>query len=203
MINKSFSILMLLSLAACSAGRPAAPSPLPSLVPSPTSTPDAAAAEESAVYAAALHAIYPAAMYVLMATTDLGYHRDSVMARLDCLGDCLEDGGRVCSDETVASFKDRNAAAYPMQAGINLGVPHALMTREELNALTGWKAFYERYPLAIGIYTLSRVGFDAAFDQALVFVDFESDGTVDGKFILLEKVNGVWNAVSTSTAYLS
>jgi hypothetical protein len=57
----------------------------------------------------------------------------------------------------------------------------------------GWQLFYEQYPDAPGITTLSRVGFNYAFDQALVYVGTLSHYLAGaGYYVLLKKVNGSW-----------
>jgi hypothetical protein len=57
----------------------------------------------------------------------------------------------------------------------------------------GWQLFYEQYPDAPGITTLSRVSFNNTFDQALVYVGTLSHWLAGaGYYVLLKKDNGAW-----------
>jgi hypothetical protein len=57
----------------------------------------------------------------------------------------------------------------------------------------GWQLFYEQYPGTPGITTISQVGFNVNFDQALVYVGTMSHWLAGaGYFMLLNKVNGAW-----------
>jgi len=77
--------------------------------------------------------------------------------------------------QTSDSFRVRNDAAYPVRPDMDLGSGYALLSLGEKSQIfsqnrDGWQLFYEQYPNAPGITTLSRVGFDDALDQALVYV---------------------------------
>jgi hypothetical protein len=57
----------------------------------------------------------------------------------------------------------------------------------------GWEMFYSRHPDTPGITSVSRVGFNAAMDQALVYIGTESHWLAGaGYYVLMKKVDGVW-----------
>ena len=82
---------------------------------------------------------------------------------------------------------------------MDLGGPYTLLSQASKNQIfsqnqSGWDIFYNHYPQAPGITTLSRVGFDAALDQALVYIGTQSNWLAgSGYYILLKKVNGAWS----------
>jgi hypothetical protein len=99
---------------------------------------------------------------------------------------------------TVDSFRSRNEAAHPFPPDLDLGVPYSLLSQDQRNQIfgqnqSGWEVFYANYPNSPGITTLSRAGFNAAFDQALVYVGTQSNWLAGaGYYILMKKVNGAW-----------
>ena len=152
-------------------------------------------AEEQAVYAALIQAMFPAKMVVLMNTTATG------VAGNDNTDQTLQyvlKNMHAVSTQTTDSFKARNASAGPLHGDMQLGVPYALLSQDEVTSIfsmnqDGWQVFYERYPDARGILTFSRVGFDAALDQALVYVGNQNQALAgSGHYLLLKKVDGAW-----------
>jgi len=178
-------IFLALALAAC-AGRP---------VPSPTPPPGLMDGEQQAVYAAALQKLYPASNYVIMdttATSPIG-----VDDTASILGRILQEM-RAVDQKTADSFQLRNEKTWPVPAGMDLGSTYALISQAEMKQLfsqnqNGWQIFYEQHPGAPGITSVSRVGFNDRFDQALVYIGTLSHPLAgEGFIVLLEKVNGTW-----------
>ncbi len=99
----------------------------------------------------------------------------------------------------MLSFRNRNDAAYPISPDMNIGGPYTLLSqagRQQIFGVnqSGWEIFYERYPQAPGITTLSRVGLNSSLDQALVYIGTQSNWLIgSGYYILLKKVDGAWN----------
>jgi len=60
-----------------------------------------------------------------------------------------------------------------------------------------WAAFHEAFPDAGGIYTLSRVGFDQAGDQALVYLGLETESHTGGWYSLMVKNQNQWRATTS------
>jgi hypothetical protein len=163
-------------------------------MPSPTPSANQVNVEEQAVYAYLLPEMYHNRGYVIMATTATGATGvDNTTQTLDYV---LQNMHAV-APETVDSFKARNDAAYPIRPDMDLGSPYTLLTQAERSRIfgqnqSGWEIFYNRHPQAPGITTLSRVGFNAAFDQALVYIGTQSNWLAgSGYYILLNKVRGL------------
>jgi hypothetical protein len=180
-----FFAFTVLSLAACAA----TPTPVPTLSANQIDV------EEQAVYAALLKQMYSASSFVIMdiTTTDPGGVENTTRT-LDYVLQNLHD----VAPETVDSFRVRNDAADSIRPDMNLGVEYVLLSQAEKNQIfgqnqSGWEIFYNRFPNTPGITTLSRVGFNAALDQALVYLGTQSDWLAGaGDYLLLKKANGVW-----------
>jgi hypothetical protein len=185
MLRKSLFVLLAIVLTACTG------------TPTPISTPsgEQMEAEEQAVYAALLQKLYSASSYVIMDTTatspvgvgDTSTNLDRIMQDM-----------RGVDQETADSFRVRNDAAYPVRPDMDLGSGYFLLSQSEKSKIfsqnqDGWQIFYEQYPDAPGITTLSRAGFNNPGDQALVYVGTMSHWLAGaGYYVLLKKVNGLW-----------
>jgi hypothetical protein len=186
MFKKILFVFLAVVLAACTGGTPA-----------PASTPSAGQmdAEEHAVYTALLQKLYSAPSYVIMDTT---------ATSPGGVGDTASILDRIVQDmhgvdgETADSFRVRNDSAYPVRPDMDLGSGYALLSQGEMSQIfsqnrDGWQLFYEQYPEAPGITTLSRVGFNNTSDQALVYVGTLSHWLAGaGYYVLLKKSNGAW-----------
>jgi hypothetical protein len=182
--------LFLLFIVLCAAGCTSKP------VASPTPSTNQVIEEEQAVYAFLLPKMYHNKGYVIMATTATSATGvDNTAQTLDY---ALQNMHSVAT-ETAGSFKARNDAAYPLRPDMQLGTPYTLLSQAGRNRIfsqnqSGWEIFYNHYPQAPGITTLSRVGFNNTFDQALVYIGTQSNWLAgEGFYILLKKVAGVWS----------
>lgn len=103
--------------------------------------------------------------------------------------------------ETLDNFQLRNAESHPLGDYFNLSVEVVLVSLEETREMfqkgNGWEEFYAMYPFSQGTMTLSRVGFNADMDQALLYVANTSDDSIGaGLYVLFTKENGVWTIQS-------
>jgi hypothetical protein len=185
-----FKNLLLLSFALLVAGCSAKQTSL--------STPpaDQVDVEEQSVYAFLLPKMYRNSDYVIMATTATDISGvDNTSQTLDYV---LKNMHGV-APETVSSFRTRNDAAYPIRPDMDLGSHYTLLSQTERNRIfgqnqSGWEVFYNLYPQAPGITTLSRIGFNTTYDQALVYIGTQSNWLAGaGYYVLLRKGNGVWS----------
>jgi len=185
-MKKIALIVLAILLAACTATPTARPTPSAVDID----------AEEQAVYAALIQAMYPAELYVIMeytATDVIGLSEDidSTLAQ-------VSENMNGLSQEVIKNFKTRNDRSYPLRDDMLLGFEYVLLSQEERNELfainqNGWEMFYNRYPDSPGIITLSRVGFNARLDEALVYIGNQSHWMAGaGYYVLLKKENGLW-----------
>jgi hypothetical protein len=142
-----------------------------------------------------LQKLYSAPNYVLMDTTATGL---GGMEETASTVNRIVQNMRGVNPKTADSFRLRNDSAYPVDPDMDLGSGYVLLSQAEMTQIfsqnrDGWAFFYELHPDAPGITTLSRVGFNDALDQALVYVGTMSHYLAGaGYFVLLQKVNGVW-----------
>lgn len=186
MFKKFIFFFLVVVLTACTGGTP---------VPASTPSAEEFDAEEQAVYAALLYNLYSAASYVIMDTTATGPAG---------VGDTASTLDRIVQDmrgvdqKTADSFRVRNDVAHAVRSDLDLGSAYVLLNQGEMSLIfsqnrDGWQAFYDRYPDASGITTLSRVGFNSTLDQALVYVGTMSNWLAGGGYyVLLKKINGSW-----------
>lgn len=99
--------------------------------------------------------------------------------------------------EILDDFEAKNARSCPL--GDFFDLPAKVMfIGETENIKIFWKGFlwlefFAKYPFAQGIMELSRVGFNAEKNQALVYVGNQEDITAGaGYYVLLAKIDGVW-----------
>ena len=185
-MKKIFLLLLAFLLAACSSKGP---------TPLPTPSISDVDSEEVAVYAALLESMYPDLRLVLTekTATDPGGAENTASVLEHALTQ-LKD----VDPQTAASFQVRNDAQYSLKPDMELGQVYVLLTEENMRQIfninqNGWDVFYADYPGAPGITTLSRVGFNDAMDQALVYVGTQSHWLAGaGYIVLLVKVEGVW-----------
>ncbi len=184
MIKKLVFLLLVLLLATCSNA--------PKLSPTPQVD---VSQEEQAVYAAVLAKLYAAKYYVFLDTTatDPG-GVSNTPERIDYIKKNLHDFDQA----TLDNFLSRNDKAYAVSPDMKLGVSYAVVSQEQVSQFfgqnqDGWETFYKNYPDAPGLTGLSRVGFNADFTQAIVYVGTQSHYLAGaGYYVLLNKVGGVW-----------
>ena len=175
--------------------------------PAPTPSVNQIDIEEQAVYAAVLKQMYTASTYVIMDTTTTGPGGiDNTNQTIDYVLQNLHD----VAQATVTSYRNRNDSAYPILADMDLGASYILLSQDQRNQIfgqnqSGWEVFYNNYPNAPGITALSRVGFDATFDQALVYFGTQSNWLAGaGYYILLKKGDGgVWTIDQKVMSWIS
>jgi len=186
MSKRPIFLLLTFLLAACG-GKPTSGLSTPSA--------DQIKLEEQAVYAVLLKDTYSSSTIVIMDTTSTD--PGGAVGSSSTIGYVLENMHDV-DPSTPENFKVRNDKAYPLAADMDLGVQYILLSQDQRNEMfrqnqSGWEVFYHNYPNSPGITELSRVGFNNALDQALVYVGTQSNYLAGaGYYILLKKVEGTW-----------
>ncbi len=188
--------ILILMLTACGGGKTASPTPAG----------DQAAMQEQAVYTAVLQQVYGATSFVIMDSTATGpVGVDDTDQTLDYVLQNMHD----VDPTTLESFRSNNAATHPVSADMELGVDYIVLTQDQRNQIfdlnqSGWEVFYNNYPDAPGLTTISRVGFNAAFDQALVYVGTQSHYLAGaGYFVLLTRSGETWTVDQKVMTWIS
>ena len=161
--------------------------------------------EDYGVYSALINQKYVTARIKLIVIKDqtVGYTIDRLLAE-----DPFEYVSKQLapvSKETYEDFLAKNESPVRLDKQFTLRVDYALIGQEELDRFfkprqpdenflfRAWERFYEKYPHSPGYVMLSRVGYNAARDQAMVYAAHSCHGLCgEGRYILLTKGRDGW-----------
>lgn len=171
------------------------------LAPSPSGT-VTSSEHENAVYAALIAQKWSGDTYIITEQTEV----DSITSAAQQIGTNIPS----LDPETLTHFQEQNKHASSLLNHIHLQVKYVLVSQTELKAIfgsdakTGWEQFYRMYPNTNGIYTLSRVGFNTARTQALVYFG-NTRGWLEGEgsYVFLTQINGIWIVQNQLGAWVS
>jgi hypothetical protein len=112
------------------------------------------------------------------------------------------------SPDTLRDFLGRNQQGYLLNGPFDVGVEVTLLSDEKLKEMfrddQGWDRFYEQFPHTPGIVTLSRVGFNATHDQALVYVGNQRHWLAGaGYYVLFTLKDGEWTLEQDVMVWIS
>jgi hypothetical protein len=112
--------------------------------------------------------------------------------------------------ETLADYLTQNRESAGLSKSFNLQRPAVMLSDHDLSTMLittklkvnfaplssrkiNWSVFYDRYPLAPGLISLSRVGFDSQMTQALVYEEIQAnDNGTWGRYLVLTRETGEW-----------
>src|SRR5262249_21136464 len=105
------------------------------------------------------------------------------------------------ADEAISDFHVKNETVDLLGDQFSLPTHEVLIGRRTLAALHEkyprtrdfWKAFRRKYPKAMGLFGMSKVGFNSDRTLAVVYV-YYTTGPIggDGRYVLLRKAAGTW-----------
>jgi hypothetical protein len=124
--------------------------------------------------------------------------------------------------EAFSDLKAKNKAQSLLENNFSVKLPCILMTPEAESKLfystpserkdkgfiekvhSSWNQFYEEYPGAQGILTISRVGFNSDKSEAVVYIQNVANVMVaSGKLFFLTKKNGTWEVQTEEMIWFS
>jgi len=158
--------------------------------------------EEQAVYAVFVRDSKGPA--VILQNTSTGNLEEDPKQILENLKESLQG----ISKEAINSYAERNVQQTQLSSDMQLGVDYVLLSSEELAEISSqgnWnEILQERYPGSNGYFIFSRVGFNNALDQAVVYVGNVAGPLMGaGYYYLLEKQNGEWNIKEEIMVWIS
>lgn len=168
-----------------------------------------AVTEECAVYKAVIESDYLTEGIELIVIMDHTVNGAYPGASLDSvLEHVRENLGSAVEPETLNDYEAQNGRTQKLDGCFSLDVQYVLLSEVEFNEIfeTGgdWSQFYATYPNSQGIMTLSRVGFNANMDQALVYVGNEKEFLAGmGFYALLTKKGDAWVIQSRVVVWIS
>ena len=172
--------------------------------------------EEYAVYSALLSAQYPTKAPQVLVIDDWTPSSERE-PNVGFVGGLAGTGaGRPdVQAETAADFETKRKQSVGLERKLSPKLSYVLVSESELTAIfhpdangmvgrAPWREFYEKYPGAQGIMSLSRVGFNKAKNEALVYV-IKQQQLLGGSacFYVLVKQQGVWKVKKTVLVWLS
>ena len=189
---------------------PTAPPPSNSIETSTSSQPiNSLTNEEYAVYDTVIKSLYQTESIELIVIND---HTATDLAPGETLEQAMQyvqdNMEQVIDPETLADYKNQNQKSIQLEESFSLDIPYILLTETQsnqiLDATNNWDNFNQTYPNAQGIMTLSRVGFNAGRDQAVLYIGNRAGlGTGEGFYVFLTKEGEEWAINSSLLAWVS
>jgi hypothetical protein len=111
--------------------------------------------------------------------------------------------------QLLDDFKAKNAQSGLLEDRFSLKAAVKLISQEEVSRCFAqgggaWDEFYKQYPNSQGLMTLSKVGFNAAGDKALVYMGNQSHFLAGaGYAVVLAKKDGVWKILNQVMLWVS
>ena len=162
---------------------------------------------EAGVLRTALKALGVTEKQIVQANTGLGLGRAPTAAELQETADQLRSELEKLEAETLDDFVAKNKVTHPVPP-IFLMDGELVPVRDQdllqiLRDRDGWDRFRSVYPQSSGLVMFSRIGFNAAVTQALVFAGKQMDKTKSqGGYSLFEKDDeGRWQNIGTALAW--
>lgn len=114
------------------------------------------------------------------------------------------------SDETVNDYKSKLKSRHKLKSSFEAKLKYQMLSDKEILGFfdgelgEGWRKFYKAYPDSGGYISFSRVGFNDANTQALVYFQ-HSCGSLcaTGFYILLDKPDKKWEVRSKGMMWIS
>jgi hypothetical protein len=121
---------------------------------------------------------------------------DSYEAYVDSL---LKEASDLVPAEMIRDFGDKNRQSRMVWPELSQHLPARLLAGKDLMAISKggpddfWKRFYDKYPGAPGLLTVSRVGLSREKDRALFYVGLGSGSLAGhGQLHVLKKEGDLW-----------
>lgn len=111
--------------------------------------------------------------------------------------------------EAIADYTAKNKESSPLKRSLRPKLDYVLVERAELDKMFAkgggwWEEFYRRFPDSGGYASLSRVGFDAGGNRALVYIKHSCGGLCgSGHYVLLKKEEGAWKVEKSRMVWIS
>lgn len=109
----------------------------------------------------------------------------------------------------VEHFRQVNVTSCPLEDRFDLAITRKLISAEEMDELGSgqpdfWERFYQRYPGAEGVLTLSRVAFGAEGAEALVYCGYLRQKLAGaGYYFVLRRRGAGWDVMRQVMAWIS
>lgn len=165
-------------------------------------------ADEAAVLRVCLTALGIGPKQVVQASTNLGLACASSAEELKQTSLHLRSKMKKLEEQTVEDFLTKNMEAHAVAPALTLDGQLIPVSSEDLGHMfrddEGWERFRAAYPESSGTVGFSRVGFNGALTQALIYAGMQVGWLMGyGAFSLFEKDGSTWNEVESTMAWIS
>lgn len=146
-----------------------------------------------------------------------------ILSKEDLLGEKTEPGGFNTNEdrdyveerlpelkaETWNDYQEVNMQSYSIKNYLPVNTPFTILIGAEIEQIyqDGWEAHKDKYPNSYRIMSVSRIGFDSEFSQALVLRVYsaptEEGGYSEATFLLFQKKNDVWTLIKELMAWIT
>jgi len=202
--------LALLLCASCTGLAQPTPTPPPSPTPQPTATPAPQdSAVDYAVYKALVETMYTDPKVQRVVIRDYTISSLNPAVSDDKMFEALQKDLPEVDQAMRDSYLARNAQSSLLNDRFNLKVPVTLLSQADFDGFfakggKGWDNFYFQYPNSQGVLALSRVGFNASGDKALVCASTQVYALAGAAYaVVLSLENGLWKVVNQVTLWTS
>jgi hypothetical protein len=177
-------------------------------------------AEDYKVYAAVIRAMFKdgVTQFDMKAKVDQIVIRDRTFSKY-ARGDQKEDWEHVkrgmrssLSEETISGYESARKNESELKAKFDIPYGYKLISDKQLEKVVPhpngpwerWEEFYKLYPKSAGYNSFSRVGYDKAKRNALVyFVNWCGSACGTGTYLLLEKGDNGWVVKEAAGMWIS
>ncbi len=200
MARKIAHLLMaLLMCASCTVLARPTPTPQPTVTPT-SAPPDTAV--DYAVYKALIEAMYTDPKVAMVVVRDHTFSSLNPAVSNDKAFEGIQQALPEVDQAMRDSYLTRNAQSALLEDRFNLKFPVTLLNQADFDSFfgtngKGWDNFYFQYPNSQGVLGLSRVGFNAQGDKALVCASTQTYTMAGaGYAVVLSLENGLWKVVN-------
>ncbi len=195
-------VYLLIALSMCASCTVLAP---PTSTPQPTATPTPPpqdTAVDYAVYKALIEAMYTDPKVAMVVIRDHTFSSLNPAVGNDQAFEGIQQALPEVDQAIRDSYLTRNAQSTLLEDRFNLKFPVTLLDQADFDSFfgtngKGWDTFYFQYPNSQGVLGLSRVGFNAQGDKALVCASTQTYTMAGaGYAVLLSLENGLWKVVN-------
>lgn len=113
--------------------------------------------------------------------------------------------------DALSDWQQRNRTRTPLPQPLNIDASYLLLDETDLADLfktddpgAGWESFFSRYAKAPGLLRLSRAGFDAALEHALVYVEHHCGAACgSGRLMHLSRSGETWQVRDAALIWMA
>lgn len=147
---------------------------------------------------------------VIDALTNTGYTKPEPRERLEEIGDRIADQIPTARDSAIDDFIENNTVTQPVSNIYPIDARFVPLTQKEMRAIfgrdidSGWEDFHMRFPHTRGTMSVSDIGFDDTYEQAILCVGQQFGGLAGhGSYFVFECKESGWSKLAEVGAWLS